>query len=200
MFISFEGIDGSGKGTQIELLKKYFNRKDITFEYFREPGSTQVGEALREVVLSNKNYVSDFTEVMLYATARAQLVEEKIIPCLNMGKHIICDRYVDSSIAYQSIRKVPLEEIKNINKLATRGILPDITFLIEVSATVGLSRVLKESEGDRIEQEGKVFYENVVNNYKTIALENKDRVVVVDGEKSIDEIHKKIISHIEKLL
>ncbi len=200
MFISFEGIDGSGKGTQIELLKKYFDNKGISFEYFREPGSTQVGEALREVVLSNKNYVSDFTEVMLYATARAQLVEEKIIPCLNEGKHIICDRYVDSSIAYQSIRNVPLEEIKNINKLATRGILPDVTFLIEVSATVGLSRVMKESEGDRIEQEGKVFYENVVNNYKTIALENKDRVVVVDGEKSIDEIHKLIISHIEKLL
>lgn len=200
MFISFEGIDGSGKGTQIELLKEHFDKMGIEYEHYREPGSTQVGEALREVVLSNKNYVSDFTEVMLYATARAQLVEEKIIPTLNSGKTIICDRFVDSTIAYQSTRNVAYDEIVKINELATRGILPDITFLIEVSASVGLSRVLKNSDGDRIEQEGKVFYENVVNNYKTIAKNSKGRVIVVDGEKSIEEIHSVIISHIDKLL
>ncbi|MFV0519180.1 MAG: dTMP kinase [Lachnospirales bacterium] len=200
MFISFEGIDGSGKGTQIDLLKKYFEKKNIIFEYYREPGSTQVGEALREVVLGNKNLVSDFTEVMLYATARAQLVEEKIMPALKNGVHIICDRYVDSSVAYQSVRNVPKEDILTVNNLATRGILPDLTFLIDVEASVGLSRVLKQTDGDRIEQEGKVFFENVVNNYRTLAKENQSRVITINGEKDIEEIHIEIINHIENFL
>ncbi len=200
MFISFEGIDGSGKSTQIQLLLKYFDEKKIKYIYLREPGGTDVGEQVREIVLSNKNEVKDFTEVMLYATSRSQLVEEKIIPSLEEGLVVVCDRYVDSSIAYQSVRDVPFEDIMAVNRLATRNILPDVTFLLNVPATVGLGRVKKLSEGDRIEQAGLQFFEKVVQNYEKLAKENKDRFVSLDGQRDINDIHKEIIDILNKNL
>lgn len=200
MFISFEGIDGSGKSTQIQLLLKYFDEKKIKYIYLREPGGTDVGEQIREIVLSNKNEVKDFTEVMLYATSRSQLVEEKIIPSLEEGLVVVCDRYVDSSIAYQSVRDVPFEDIMAVNRLATRNILPDVTFLLNVPATVGLGRVKKLSEGDRIEQAGLQFFEKVVQNYEKLAKENKDRFVSLDGQRDINDIHKEIIDILNKNL
>ncbi|MFV0439854.1 MAG: dTMP kinase [Lachnospirales bacterium] len=198
MFISFEGIDGSGKGTQIRLLLEYLDKNKIPYLHLREPGGTEVGEQVRKVVLDPQNKVQDFTEVMLYATSRAQLVEEKIIPSLDKGLLVVCDRYVDSSIAYQAVRDVPLSDIKTVNALATRGILPDVTFLIDVPHLVGLNRVYSETNGDRIEQEGAVFFEKVVDNYRKVADENSERFVVLDGEKSVEEIHKKIINYLQE--
>lgn len=194
MFISFEGIDGSGKSTQIELLTQYLSNNDVDFEMLREPGSTTVGLKIRSIVLDNDNFVTPFAEVMLYATARAQLVEEKIIPLLNQKKLIICDRYVDSSIAYQGVRDIPMEHILSVNNLATRGIKPDITFYLRVSAKEGLSRVQNDRKGDRIEQEGINFFDKVVKNYDTIAKAETDRVYTLDGTKAKEDIHNEIIN------
>ncbi len=137
---------------------------------------------------------------MLYATSRAQLVEEKIIPALNKGIVVVCDRYVDSSIAYQSVRNVPFEDIMTVNKLATRNILPDMTFLLRVPATVGLKRVKKLSEGDRIEQAGLTFFEEVVKNYDKLAENNNNRIHSLNGEDDINNIHSKIIEIINEKL
>ncbi len=200
MFISFEGIDGSGKSTQISLLLKYFDEKNIKYVLLREPGGTDVGEKVREIVLNNKNDVKDFTEVMLYATSRAQLVEEKIIPALDKGLVVVCDRYVDSSIAYQSVRNVPFEDIITINQMATRNILPNMTFLLDVPAHIGLSRVKKLSEGDRIEQAGLNFFEEVVKKYSNIANNNKGRIFKLDGMQSVDEIHQQVIKILNEKL
>lgn len=190
MFISIEGVDGSGKTTQADrLLEKIPNSI-----YLREPGITQVGEAIRNIVLNNDfTNVAPTTEALLYATARAQLVEEIIEPTLKTDKVIICDRFVDSSIAYQAIgRNLNIADVRSVNMFATKGILPDITFLIDVEGEKAFKRVSKQGEPDRIEKEGAVYYENVRQAFLSLANAEPDRFYVIDGKKSIDDIEIEI--------
>ncbi len=190
MFISIEGIDGSGKTSQAErLIKKINNSK-----YLREPGGTQVGEAIRNIVLNNKFLnVAPTTEALLYATARAQLVDEVVKPLLEQNVCIICDRFVDSSIAYQAIgRNLKVEDVRSINLFATDGLLPDVTFLIDISGEIGYSRVTKQGEADRIEKEGVIYFEKVRQAFLSLANNEPNRFFVINGNQTIDDIEKEI--------
>ncbi len=190
MFISIEGIDGSGKTTQAErLINKISNSR-----YLREPGGTQVGEAIRNIVLNNDfEKIAPTTEALLYATARAQLVDEVVKPLLSENVTIICDRFVDSSIAYQAIgRNLKVEDVRAINIFATDGLLPDITFLIDISGEIGYSRVTKQGVTDRIEKEGAVYYEKVRQAFLSLAKNEPERFFVINGNQSIDDIENEI--------
>ncbi len=190
MFISIEGIDGSGKTTQANrLINKISNSR-----YLREPGGTQVGEAIRNIVLNNDfEKIAPTTEALLYATARAQLVDEVVLPLLDENVCIICDRFVDSSIAYQAIgRNLKVDDVRGINLFATKGLLPDVTFLIDISGELGYSRVTKQGEADRIEKEGAVYYEKVRQAFLNLANNEPHRFFVINGNQSIDDIENEI--------
>ncbi len=196
MFISIEGIDGCGKTTQAQrLLEKLPNSK-----YVREPGGTQVGEAIRNIVLNNDFvHIAPTTEALLYATARAQIVDEVIKPLLNDDITIICDRFIDSSIAYQAIgRNLKVEDVRNINIFATGGLLPDITFLVDLDGETCYSRVIKQGEADRIEKEGAAYYEKVRQAFLSLALEEPERFFVIDGNQTVDEIEIEIENILEQ--
>ncbi|MBQ6231193.1 MAG: dTMP kinase [Eubacterium sp.] len=202
IFISMEGPDGSGKSTQIELLKKYFEDKGTDCIITREPGGTRISEAVRGVIL-NKDYTEmDYmTELLLYASARAQLVSEVILPALEEGKCVISDRFVDSSAVYQGIaRGLGVDTVYEINKYATRGRFPDKTFLLDLPAEVGISRKKKQAELDRMEREALDFHERVAAGYREMAERDSERIVRIDATKSVESIHADIISEVEALI
>lgn len=200
LFITIEGSDGSGKSTQIELLKSYLQTKEYDFIFTREPGGTVISEAVRDIIL-NKDYMemSDVTESLLYAAARAQHVNELIIPSLEDGKLIICDRFVDSSIAYQGYaRELDIESIEMVNNYATRGIQPDLTILLDIDVENALKRKKKQKELDRMELEKLDFHKKVSDGFKELAITNSNRIKLIDANRTIDEVHKEIIQLIEK--
>ena len=200
IFISMEGPDGSGKSTQIELLKKYFEDKGIECVITREPGGTRISEAVRGIIL-NKDYTEmDYmTELLLYASARAQLVSEVILPALEEGKCVISDRFVDSSAVYQGIaRGLGVETVYEINKYATRNRFPDKTFLLDLPAEVGIARKKDQKDLDRMELEKLSFHEKVAQGYREMADRDSERIVRIDATKSVEEIHEIIISEVSK--
>ena len=151
LFISFEGPDGSGKSTQIEYLKEYFLEREIACVFTREPGGTHIGEEIREIILDKQNNdMTDLTEAFLYAASRSQHVEQVIQPALEAGKVVVCDRFVDSSIAYQGYARGLGDLVEEINRYATGNLLPDITFFIDVDPKVGKRRISSD-ERDRLE-------------------------------------------------
>ena len=200
IFISMEGPDGSGKSTQIELLKKYFEDKGIECVITREPGGTRISEAVRGIIL-NKDYTEmDYmTELLLYASARAQLVSEVILPALEEGKCVISDRFVDSSAVYQGIaRGLGVETVYEINKYATRNRFPDKTFLLDLPAEVGIARKKDQKDLDRMELEKLSFHEKVAQGYREMADRDSERIVRIDATKSVEEIHEIIISEVSR--
>lgn len=195
-----EGPDGSGKSTQIELLKKYFEDKGIECVITREPGGTRISEAVRGIIL-NKDYTEmDYmTELLLYASARAQLVSEVILPALEEGKCVISDRFVDSSAVYQGIaRGLGVETVYEINKYATRNRFPDKTFLLDLPAEVGIARKKDQKDLDRMELEKLSFHEKVAQGYREMADRDSERIVRIDATKSVEEIHEIIISEVSR--
>jgi len=200
MFISFEGIDFSGKSTQINLLKDYLINRGDEVKVIREPGGTEISEKIRNVLLDKKNSEMFMeTEFLLFSASRAQLVREKIRPYLKKGIYVISDRFHDSSTAYQGYgRGLPIEVIQNIHKLAIGETLPDITFFIDIPVEVAHERKqLKHSDHlDRIEKSDEDFYNRVRKGYLKLAEEEK-RFRVLNGEESIEEIHKKILNEIK---
>lgn len=202
LFISMEGPDGSGKSTQIDLLKKYFNDKGIECIITREPGGTNISEKVRGIILDKNNSEMDYmTELLLYASARAQLVAEVIIPALNEGKCVISDRFVDSSAVYQGIaRGLGIETVYEVNKYATRGRFPDKTFLLDLPAEAGIARKKKQAELDRLESEKLEFHQRVAEGYREMAARYPERIVKLDATKTVEEIHEAIISVIEELM
>ena len=196
LFISIEGPDGSGKSTQIEVLRKYFEKQGIDVLLTREPGGTPISEKIREIILDKNNM--DMTEALLYAASRAQHVAEVIKPALAAGKIVICDRFIDSSIAYQGYGRELGDCVRVINEYAVRGCIPDMTFLMKMDPKVGKERI-SESEQDRLEQEKLDFHRRVFDGY--IEMEERfDRIIGIDAERSIDEISADIISHIERII
>lgn len=196
LFISIEGADGSGKSTQIELLKKYLNENKYDIVLTREPGGTNISEAIRNIIL-DKQYMemSDTTEALLYAASRAQHVEQFIKPSLEQGNIVICDRFVDSSVIYQGCaRGLGIETIEEINKYATKGIEPDITILLDIQPEQGIKRKENQKELDRLELQKFQFHKKVCDGYKELAKKHPHRIKKIDASKSIDEIHKKIIN------
>lgn len=202
MFITFEGIDLSGKSTQIKLLKNYLennNKKVITV---REPGGTQISEKIRDILLDKVHLKMEYlTEFLLFSASRQQLTKEIILPYLKKKYFVLSDRYYDSSTAYQGYGgMLDLSMIKKINKIATDGLVPDLTFLINISIDECIKRKkLMRKKEDRIEQKKISYYKKVISGYLKIADNNNRRFVVIDGSKSIDEIHKEIILRVTKL-
>ena len=199
-FISFEGMDGSGKSTQIRKLKEYFEDKDYQVILTREPGGTDIGEKIRQPILDPENIrMTALTEAMLYAASRAQHVSEVIRPAVDSGKVVICDRFVDSSIAYQGCGRGLGECVDVINDYAVDGYMPDLTFLLDIVPGASTERI-GNREKDRIELEKQEFHDAVYNGYSELADAFPERIAKIDASGSIDEIQKEITDHIEKLI
>ena len=167
LFITVEGVDGCGKTTQIKLMEKYLREKGINVVLAREPGGTDISEAIRSIILDARNTeMSYITEMLLYASARAQLVAQVIKPALNKGNVVICDRFIDSSYVYQGFgRGIELKTIEEVNRIAMDGIEPDITFFFDLRPEVALRRRIEASETDRMEKENIEFHNKVYSGY-----------------------------------
>ena len=191
LFITFEGIDGCGKSTQCEMLKEYLKDNNKDFIFVREPGGTVIGERIREILLDKKNtQMTARTELLLFEAARAQITDEVIKPALEEGKIVLCDRFFDSSSAYQGMaRGMGMEFVAGLNMAATGGLKPDVTFFFDISAEEALERRGKRGEAsDRIELAGLKFQEDVRRGYLELAKESDGRVITIDATKEIDEI------------
>jgi len=201
LFITFEGIEGSGKSTQMTLLANYLSSRGYDVTTTREPGGTPIGEAIRAVLLNPDFTEMDYrTEVLLYAADRAQHVAELVKPALARGSIVISDRYLDSTIAYQHYgRGLPLDFILEVNEQATEGIKPDLTLLLTVPVEIGLKRATK-TIADRIEREDVEFHERVEKGFQELAKREPERRRVIDGMSTVDEIHTLIIQAVEPLL
>ncbi|MEO0241047.1 MAG: dTMP kinase [candidate division WOR-3 bacterium] len=183
-FITFEGIEGSGKSTLANMLYEKLKVYDFPVVFTREPGGTDVGEKIREIIL-NKNFdIDPYSELFLFLVARRENVKRIITPALREGKIVICDRFDDSTFAYQGFgRNIPLRFITRVNKLITEEIKPNLTFLIDVPVNIGFSRIKRE---DRIEIEKTDFHERVRKGFLTIAKRAKKRVIVLNGEDNLE--------------
>ena len=201
LFITFEGIEGCGKSTQAQMLKDFLIKKGESVFLTREPGGPKIAEDIREMLLSVKNKeMLPQTEVLLYMASRSQHTGEWIIPELEKGKIVISDRYYDSTFAYQgAARKIDGKLIDTIRRYATFGLVPDITFLVDLPEEIGLSRIL-EKDADRLEQESMTFHKRVREGFLDLAKKEPERFVVLDGNKSINEIHQDVIDVINKEL
>lgn len=201
MFITFEGIDLSGKSTQIKLLKNFLENNKKKVITVREPGGTQISEKIRDILLDKEHLKMEYlTEFLLFSASRQQLTKEVILPYLKKKYFVISDRYYDSSTAYQGYGgMLDLNIIKKINEIATGGLVPDLTFLINISIDecVKRKKLMKKTE-DRIEQKKISYYKKVINGYLKIAGDNNRRFVVINGNKSIEEIHKEIVLIVTK--
>ena len=197
-FITFEGIDGCGKSTQVKKLVEFFNKTKKTAIFVREPGGTQISEEIREILLNRHlEDISDRTEALLMTGSRSQLTHEIIIPNLNKGLHVVADRYSDSTLAYQGGgRQIDIEWLIRLNQFATYDIEPNVTFYIDVLPDEALKR--KNKEKDRIEMAGIELQSRVRNAYLEIAKRFQSRYLIIDGHDSIDNIHDIIISHIKQ--
>lgn len=196
LFITFEGIEGSGKSTQAERLKERLAGLGCKVDITREPGGTPIAESIREILLNPSNFgMAPTTELLLYQAARAQHVIERIRPALNRGVTVICDRFFDSTTAYQGGgRGLPLQELEALHAIATGDLAPDITFMLDLPPVEGLSRAGKDHASDRIERETVDFHTRVRNAFLDIAAAHPDRVRVIDATLPIDEISERIFS------
>ena len=208
MFITFEGIEGCGKSTQAKRLVNRLRELAVPLVFTLEPGGTSVGQKIRRILLDSRNqHLSPLTELLLYAADRAQHVEEVIKPALEQEKWVLCDRFFDATTVYQGYaRGLDMKLIVTLNEKASPGIRPDITFLIDCAVEIGLERALKRNriqfqEGqDRFEREKKDFHEAVREGYLTMAMEDSERFVVVDGTLKEDELEEIIFKHVEPFI
>ncbi|MCL5268558.1 MAG: dTMP kinase [Bacteroidetes bacterium] len=195
MLIAFEGIDGSGKTTQAELLSKRLAGEGIDNEVLREPGGTKLGEGVRELLLHRTDLkINPATEFLLFSASRAQLVREKIIPLLEQDKIVILDRYFYSSIAYQGFgRGIPIEEIETVSKFATQNVVPDIVFLVDLNIETALQRRMAAGRGaDRMENSEVRFFESAIGGFSYCAKKEPSRFVIVDGREPAQRISDKV--------
>lgn len=203
IFITFEGNDGSGKTTQIMRLAEYLKSIGREVCVIREPGGTPVGEKIRKIVLDNENReMCAMTEMMLYAASRAQLVSSVIKPELAMNKAVICDRFVDSSLAYQGIgRKLGLDTVWKVNSLAIDGYLPNITFFMDIDADTAMGRRNAKGEvADRIENEEMDFHRRVYMGYLKFSEMYPERIKCVNVNKEPEDVFREIRMHVDDFL
>jgi len=197
-FVTFEGAEGAGKSTQIRNAVAFLKKKGYSVVMLREPGGTSISEAIRNILLDKNNKeMSYVTELLLYLAARAQLVHEKILPALKEGKVVICDRFEDSTRAYQGYgRNLSLEAIEEANKLVRGTLKPDLTFVLDVDIARGLKR---GGRHDRIEREALSFHERVRRGFLELAKKEPKRMVVLDTSKPIEWVSKKVRERFERV-
>lgn len=196
MLITFEGIDGCGKSTQINLLKQHLEAQGKQVRVYREPGGTSIAEKIRSLLLDSKNEIAAVSELLLFSAARAQLVQEKIIPDLESGTVVILDRFYDSTIAYQGYGRsvLPLKDIDALNKMASHGFIPNLTFYLRIPLTLALQRRAERAQ-DRMEMAGDEFYTRVIEGYELMVKEHP-RFIVLDGAQPIESIALEIQKHL----
>lgn len=208
LFITIEGPEGAGKTTQARLLYEHL-RPSTPVLYTREPGGTAIGERIRELLLDESHReMAAQTEMLLFAAARAQFVAEIVQPTLLAGRLVLSERYVDASVAYQGFaRGLGVDVVRRVNAVATRGLLPDLTVLIDIDAAVGLERARhaggKEGQrgrGDRLEQEALSFFMKVREGFLAIAREEPNRVRVIDGNRAQEQVHAQIVRLVSEFL
>ncbi|HKK25137.1 MAG TPA: dTMP kinase [Gracilimonas sp.] len=200
MLITFEGIDGSGKSTQIDLLRQYLKEKGFRVEVFREPGGTDVSEMIRGMLLNPEIDIDPVTELLLFSSARSQLVAEKVLPLLKEEVIVILDRFFDSTTAYQGFgrQSLPIKQIQQINSIATHDLTPDITFYLRLSLEEAAERT-KQFEKDRMELSGDTFFKRVFNGFEELA-KSEDRFQVINAGMDKQAIHEEIIKRVEERL
>lgn len=199
MFITFEGLDYSGKSTQVQLLVSRLSRKQFNVLLLREPGGTDIGERIRTILLDKEAMaMTTMAELFLFSASRAQLVEEVIRPALNEGLVVICDRFYDSTTAYQGMgRQIGMETVQTINRAAVGGLVPALTLFIDIPPEEVEKRMRRSQGGkDRMESNGRDFYGRVRQGYLDLAKKEK-RFVVINGMQSIDVIEEEVWSHVE---
>ncbi len=197
MFVTFEGMDGSGKTTQVERLRAALEAEGREVVTAREPGQTELGEAIRNLVLHG-GPMTPWAEALLYAASRAEVVAEVVRPALERGADVLLDRYLDSSIVYQGIgRGLGVDEVLEVNMLATGGLLPDRTFVLSIEPGTSSRRV--GSKPDRIEREDLVFHERVAAGYEELAALFPERVVVLDGSLDPDALAERIYGELQRV-
>ena len=192
MFITFEGADGCGKTTQMKLLAEYLEEEGVSVVITREPGGKGLGEKVREILLNYDGPVSDRCESFLFLADRAQNIDTIVNPAVEEGKIVLCDRHIDSTVAYQGYgRGLDIERIKMLNNIATNWRKPDLTLVFDIDVETSMKRV--GAEKDRMESAGIEFHNRVRDGYLEIAKQEPQRIKVIDASKSIEEIHREVI-------
>ena len=206
MFITFEGIDGSGKSTQIQLLKEMLEKRNHVVTILREPGGNILSEQIRQLLLDSKEQVDPRCELLLFTAARAQLVSSVIRPALEAGKIVICDRYIDSSVAYQGYgRGLSIESIESINDFATAGLIPDITFIFDLSVDDAAKRAGfrsndNQTKPDRMERSGDAFFERTKQGYLDIAKKSDRNIFIINANDAMNDIREQVESIVKSYL
>ena len=208
LFITFEGVEGSGKTTQIQRLERYLTQRGILCKVTREPGGSPIGERIRKILLNpDHREMAPLSELFLYEASRAQHVKEVIEPLLKRGTVVLCDRFIDASIAYQGYgRQVDLNWIAKLNRLSTGGIKPDITFLLDCPIDLGLKRALRRNRALNQEKEGRFegekvqFHHRVRGGYLSIAKKEPQRVKVIDTRQGEEKVFEKIRKIVDNLM
>jgi len=199
LFITFEGIDGCGKTTQIKLLKEYFEKNGKSVVLTREPGAKGLGTKLREILLNYDGEVSPNCESFLFLADRAQNIDIIVKPAIEEGKIVLCDRHIDSTVAYQGYgRGLDIDRITKLNDIATSGHKPDLTFVFDIDIDTSMARVGKEK--DRMESAGIEFFKKVREGYIDISKNEPKRVKLIDGTQPIENIHNQVITEVNALL
>jgi len=200
LFITLEGGDGAGKSTQIRYIESFFAEKGLVVVHTREPGGTAISEMLRDILLDSSNLeMEDVTEMLIYAAARAQHVREFVKPALERGDIVICDRFADSSIAYQAYGRELGDMVATVNSYATGGLTPDITFWMDLDPETGRERVSKDGDFDRLEMEKLDFHYRVYDGYREMAEKDPGRIKRIDASRSVEEISAEIDEHLSRL-
>ncbi len=202
-FITFEGSECAGKSTHIKLLSKYFLENNIKCVLTREPGGTEIGEGIRSIVKhhAGKNPVADEAELLLFAASRAQHMREVIIPALQNGEYVICDRFTDSTVAYQGYaRGLNMDFIRTLNRFATIGRSPDLTVILDLTPEESLARRIERNENDRIEAEDISFHSKVRDAFLKIASEEPHRVKIISSAGSIASVHNEIVKTVKNAI
>jgi len=199
MFITFEGTEGAGKSTQIRLLCEYLKKKKLKILQTFEPGGTELGQAIRRLLLEATHPISSETETLLYMASRAQLVSEVIAPALKERKIVICDRWVDATLAYQGYGLgVDLGFIKSLAERVTRGLEPDLTLFLDLDVRTGLERALSRGKPDRIESRARVFHQRVRKGYLALAKKNPKRIrrISVTTVEQTQQLIREAVDHV----
>ncbi len=199
-FITFEGCEGVGKSRQIRLVEEYLQKNKIDYYLTREPGGTPVSEQIRSVILDGKNVaMADECEALLYAAARVQLLKEVVGPKIESGQLVLCDRYIDSSLAYQGYaRGLGVEFVEKINDFAIKNFMPDFTVFLDLPPEQAFLRKGGVDKGDRVELSGKEFHQKVYEGYKSLAKKYPERFIVIDASGEKEQTHAKVINALKE--